>query len=150
MKVTSVVRSDDQPSMDFRRCAAKFPVATKVELAEAAAVVDVSQEGEDAAHLNGQDPHGRARLFDSQRLRIDSLGTLAAPSLHNESCASRQVTQNDIVVLAGERGTWQVIAPVNGSKADIRRREGFDIRVVTAVLESLTVVQYAGSPGCGY
>ena len=48
------------------------------------------------------------------------------------------MTQNDIVVLASEHGTWQVIAPVNGSKADIRRRKGFDTRAIT-VLENLTV-----------
>jgi hypothetical protein len=89
-------------------------------------------------------------LFDTPGLRIDPLGTLNAPLLHGETSASPQVTQNDIVVLAGERGNWQVVAPVNGRKVDIRRREGFDIRVVTAVLENLTVVQYAGSPGCSY
>ena len=42
------------------------------------------------------------------------------------------IAQNDLVVLAGRRGTWKVVAPVNGSKADIRRKEGFDTRIVTA------------------
>lgn len=43
-----------------------------------------------------------------------------------------------------------VVAPVNGSKADIRRKEGFDTRIVTAPVESLTVIQQAGSPGYCY
>ena len=150
MKVTRVVPFRCSAPDRVPPLGSKSSHRDRVELPEAAALVDVSREGEDAAHLNGQDPQGRAPLFDLEGLCIDSLGTLATPLLHDESCASRQVTQNDIVVLAGERGTWQVIAPVNGSKADIRRREGFDIRVVTAVVESLTVVQYAGSPGCGY
>ena len=136
MNVTSIVRSDDQPSVDCSRCGA--------------ALLDNCQEYADAVHLNGRDPQKGKPLFERPGLRIDSLGTLKTPLLHGEFSASRQVTQNDIVVLAGERATWQVIAPVNGSKADIRRREGFDIRVVTAVLENLTVVRYAGSPGSGY
>jgi hypothetical protein len=45
---------------------------------------------------------------------------------------------------------WKVVAPVNGSKADIRRSEGFDTRIITAPLETLTVVQRAGSPGYSY
>jgi hypothetical protein len=126
--------------VDSSSCAARFPVAAQVEISEGTALVDVSRKDEDAVHFNGQDPQGRAPLFDSPRLRIGSLGTLNLPLLHGESSESPRVTQNDIVVLAGERGTWQVVAPVNGRKADIRRREGFDIRVVTAVLENLTVV----------
>ena len=43
-----------------------------------------------------------------------------------------------------------VVAPVNGSKADIRRKEGFDTAIVTAPLESLTVIRRALSPGYGY
>ena len=144
MKVTRIVRSDDQPSVDCR-CAARFPFATEVELSEGAALVNVSREDEDAVHLQERTP-----LFEISELRINSLDTLNALLLHGDSSVSTQVTQNDIVVLAGERGTWQVVVPVNGSKADIRRREGFDTRVVTAVLKNLTVVQFAGSPGCSY
>ncbi len=81
------------------------------------------------------------------RNATDSVATLSSPLLNGETSASRQLTQNDIVVLAGERGTWQVVAPANGSKADIRRREGFDTRVVTAFLENLTIVRCANSPG---
>ena len=145
MKVTRIVRSDDQPSVDCSRCAARFPFAAEVELSEGAALVNVSREDEDAVHLQERTP-----LFEISELRINSLDTLNALLLHGDSSVSTQVTQNDIVVLAGERGTWQVVAPVNGSKADIRRREGFDTRVVTAVLKNLTVVQFAGSPGCSY
>ena len=47
-------------------------------------------------------------------------------------------------------GTWEVVAPVNGSKADVRRSGGFDTRIVTARLESLIVVRRAGSPGYSY
>lgn len=61
-----------------------------------------------------------------------------------------RVAQNDVVVLDGRRGTWKVLAPVNGSKADIRRRGSFDTRVITARLESLTVVRRAGSPDYRY
>jgi hypothetical protein len=61
-----------------------------------------------------------------------------------------RVQQNDLVTFAGHAGTWKVVAPVNGSKADIRRSGGFDIRIVTAPLESITVVQRAGSPGYSY
>ena len=57
---------------------------------------------------------------------------------------------NDVVALANRAGTWTVVAPVNGSKADIRRSAGFDTRIVTAPLEKLTVVRRAGSPGYSY
>ena len=61
-----------------------------------------------------------------------------------------RVQQNDLVAFAGHAGTWKVVAPVNGSKADIRRSGGFDTRIVTAPLENVTVVQRAGSPGYIY
>jgi hypothetical protein len=61
-----------------------------------------------------------------------------------------KVQPNDIVVFANHAGTWEVVAAVNGSKADIRRSRGFDTRIVTAELESLTVVRRAGSPGYSY
>ena len=61
-----------------------------------------------------------------------------------------RVQQNDLVVFADHAGTWKVVAPVNGSKADIRRSGGFDTRIVTASLESLTVVRCVGSPGYSY
>ena len=64
--------------------------------------------------------------------------------------ASHKVQSNDIVVFANQPGTWEVVAPVNGSKADIRRSGGFDTRIVTARLESLIVVRRAGSPGYSY
>ena len=92
MKVTRVVRSDDQPAVDCSRWAARYSFAGEVEMSQGAAV------------------------FDTPGLRIHPLGTLNAPLLHGETSASPQVTQNDVVVLAGERGTWQVVAPVNGSK----------------------------------
>jgi hypothetical protein len=61
-----------------------------------------------------------------------------------------RVQQNDVVLFANRAGMWKVVAPVNGSKADIRRSEGFDTRIITAPLETLTVVQRAGSPGYSY
>ncbi len=64
--------------------------------------------------------------------------------------ARPRVQQNDLVAFAGHAGTWKVVAPVNGSKADIRRSGGFDTRIVTAPLESVTIVQRAGSPGYMY
>ncbi len=67
-----------------------------------------------------------------------------------QELARTRVQQNDLVAFAGHAGTWKVVAPVNGSKADIRRSGGFDIRIVTAPLESVTIVQHAGSPGYIY
>jgi hypothetical protein len=109
--------------------------------------LDASRENEDAVHLNGQDPDIWTPSVEVRELCIDSVALFNFPLLDRES-SSPQLTQN--VVLAGERGTWQVAAPVNGSKADIRRREGFDTRVVTDGLENLAVVRCAGSPGCDY
>lgn len=61
-----------------------------------------------------------------------------------------RVQSNDIVEFDNQPGTWEVVAPVNGSKADVRRSGGFDTRIVTARLESLIVVRRAGSPGYSY
>ncbi|HEY5954328.1 MAG TPA: hypothetical protein VIT18_08180 [Terrimicrobiaceae bacterium] len=61
-----------------------------------------------------------------------------------------QVAQNDIVVLTGNQATWKVVAPVNGTKADIRRRATFDTRIVTVPVKNLRVIRRAGSPGCDY
>ena len=61
-----------------------------------------------------------------------------------------RVQPNDIVIFANQLGTWKVVAPVNGSKADIRRNGGFDTRIVTARLESLTLIRGAGSPEYSY
>jgi hypothetical protein len=60
------------------------------------------------------------------------------------------VALNDLVVLTNRAGTWTVVAPVNGCKADIRRSGSFDTRIVTVPLERLTVVRHAGSPGHSY
>ena len=43
MKVTRVVRSDEQPPVDCSSCAARNPVAAEVELSEGAALVDISE-----------------------------------------------------------------------------------------------------------
>jgi hypothetical protein len=61
-----------------------------------------------------------------------------------------KVQSNDIVEFDNQPGTWEVVAPVNGSKADVRRSGGFDTRIVTARLESLIVVRRAESPGYSY
>jgi hypothetical protein len=81
-------------------------------------------------------------------LRRGSASELTAA--HRHAASRLSIAQNDVVVLEGRRGTWKVVAPVNGTKADIRRRGSFDTRIVTAWVESLTVVQRAGSPGSGY
>ena len=67
-----------------------------------------------------------------------------------QKTARPRIQHNDLVAFAGHAGTWKVVAPVNGSKADIRRSGGFDTRIVTAPLESVTIVQRAGSPGYMY
>jgi hypothetical protein len=61
-----------------------------------------------------------------------------------------EVAQNDIVVLTGNQATWKVVAPVNGTKADIRRRATFDTRIVTVPVKNLRLIRRAGSPGCDY
>jgi hypothetical protein len=76
-------------------------------------------------------------------------GTRPTPSRLTPAIRTR-VQQNDLVAFASHAGTWKVVAPVNGSKADIRRSGGFDTRIVTASLENITVVQRAGSPGYIY
>jgi hypothetical protein len=82
--------------------------------------------------------------FSAQRYQL----ALSAPT--RKAVSHTRVAQNDVVVLAGRHGTWKVVAPVNGTKADICRRASFDTRIVTALVESLTVVCRAGSPECGY
>jgi hypothetical protein len=116
--------------------AERTPLFTGAEVPERFVSPDTSREDENATPI------------ELSALRGES--TAAAPPSRDREPSSSQVMQNDIVVLAGERGTWQVVAPVNGTKADIRRREGFDTRVVTAVLRNLTIVRCAGSPGCDY
>jgi hypothetical protein len=63
---------------------------------------------------------------------------------------STKVQQNDIVVLADRTGTWKVLTQVNGSRADLRRDDNSDIRIVTAPLESVIVLHRAGSPDYDY
>jgi hypothetical protein len=60
------------------------------------------------------------------------------------------IAQNDVVTVAGKAGTWKVVAPVNGTKADLRKREGFDTRIVTTSVEKLTIIRRAGSPGSDF
>jgi hypothetical protein len=86
----------------------------------------------------------RSLLFSAERDQL----ALSAPT--RKTVSHGRVAQNDVVVLAGRHGTWKVVAPVNGTKADIRQRASFDTRIVTAPVENLTVVRRAGSPECGY
>jgi hypothetical protein len=135
------------------RAQGRGPLSANAELSGRALFANTPHEDENAVNLvdlYGQDPRRPTPLVETMGLRINSLGTLNSPFLNGETSTSRHLTQNDIVVLAGERGTWQVVASVNGSKADIRRREGFDTRVVTAFLENLTIIRCANSPGCSY
>jgi hypothetical protein len=83
------------------------------------------------------------------RLTTSAAKTSAAP-LAAAAVHPTRVQQNDLVVFADHADTWKVVAPVNGSKADIRRVAGFDTRVLTAPLESIRVVRRAGSPGYCY
>ncbi|HEY5769371.1 MAG TPA: hypothetical protein VIS71_05940 [Terrimicrobium sp.] len=98
----------------------------------------------------------RTRIFrlEAETAQVTSIhrkttSVLSTP-LATRSFQQNPVQQNDLVAFANRAGMWTVVAPVNGSKADLRRSEGFDIRIVTAPLESITVVQHAGSPGYGY
>ena len=149
MKVIGIALSAGQTPVDSTSRAGRYPLLATAESSELADSLDTSREEQDALYLHGQDPERRTPSVEARELRIESVAAFNSLLLDRES-SSPQVTQNDIVVLAGERGTWQVVGPVNGSKADIRRREGFDTRVVTTVLKNLTVVRCAGSPGCNY
>ena len=60
------------------------------------------------------------------------------------------VHQNDLVTLAGKVGVWKVLTQVNGTRADLRRNDAPDTRVITAPLTRVEVVQRAGSPGYNY
>ena len=138
---THSTHSDNEARVDLGARAAKDPILADAELSGRAVFTNTSHEDENAVDLNGQDPRRSTPLVERIGLRTDLLGTPNSPLLNGETSASRHPTQNDIVVLAGEGGTWQVVAPVKRSKADIRRREGFDTRVVTAF------VRCANSPG---
>jgi len=150
MNVSSTARLDSQAFLNSHCHAARYPLPISTELFDSSVSGNTYREDGDPVYLSGQDRHRRDPSAEAPKLRIGSVAALNLPVAEKEPSASPQVTQNDIVVFAGERGTWQVVAPVNGSKADIRRSDGFDTRVVTAVLENLTVVRYAGSPGSSY
>ena len=134
--MNSTTSFEIQAPVDSRSRAERTPLFTGAAVPERFVSPDTSREDEDATPVELSALRGKS--------------TAAASPSRDREPSSSQVTQNDIVVLAGERGTWQVVAPVNGTKADIRRREGFDTRVVTAVLRNLTIVRCAGSLGCDY
>jgi hypothetical protein len=150
MKVTGSTRFADETHVDSRARAVCNRLFAHAQLSGRAVLPNRTPESQNAVHLNGQDPRRPTPLAKASCLHVDSVATPIPPLLDGGSSSSRHLTQNDIVVLAGERGTWQVVAPVNGSRADIRRREGFDTRVVTAFLENLTIIRCANSPGCSY
>ena len=107
-------------------------------------------------------------IFDLSGSAIDAARRLAHSALHRKGSSSYadrvlpklrastneiiplQVAQNDVVVVTGKQGTWKVVAPVNGTKADIRRRATFDTRIVTVLVKHLRIVRRAGSPGGDY
>jgi hypothetical protein len=95
-------------------------------------------------------PESRSRQAASSIRNATSGGKGSSQPAATQGSRKTRVQPNDIVVFANHAGTWKVVAAVNGSKADIRRRGGFDTRIVTARLESLTVVRRAGSPGYTY
>jgi hypothetical protein len=153
MRLTGNTHSDNEARVDLSARTERDSLSANAELSGRTLFANTSHEDENAVglvDLYGQDLRRPTPLVETMGLRINSLGTPNSPFLNGETSTSRHLTQNDIVVLAGERGTWQVVAPVNGSKADIRRREGFDTRVVTAFLENLTIIRCANSPGCSY
>jgi hypothetical protein len=130
-----------------------YPPLAKAELSERASSPNTpnSREEEDVFRPNGGDQRGRPPSRRIAAPPSNSLVTLDFESGQDRDFSSAaSVTHNDVVLLSGDWGTWQVMAPVNGSKADIRRREGFDTRIVTALLENLTVLRCAGSPGWSY
>jgi hypothetical protein len=125
----------------------------KADLPQRASSPNTPRTGEekDVFRANGADQGKWPPSRRTQAPPSNTLATLDFESLQDRGFSSAaSVMQNDIVVLSGDWGTWQVMAPVNGSKADIRRRDGFDTRIVTALLENLTVLRCAGSPGCSY
>jgi hypothetical protein len=90
------------------------------------------------------------RQFPGRRVFIIGGDTWGKGSSQPLATHKPKVQSNDIVEFDEQPGTWEVVAPVNGSKADVRRSGGFDTRIVTARLESLIVVRRAGSPGYSY
>jgi len=108
--------------------------------------VRTTRTGADTAQL----PTRSSPASPSTHRRATCGGNVPSTPLAAKAFHETRVQQNDLVVFANHAGTWKVVAPVNGSKADIRRSGGFDTRIVTAPLEILTVVRRVGSPGCTY
>jgi hypothetical protein len=82
--------------------------------------------------------------------RTTSAEKISSAPLAVKTFQETTVRQNDLVAFNNRAETWKVVAPFNGSKADIRRNGGFDTRIVTAPLERIIVVRHAGSPGYSY
>jgi hypothetical protein len=95
-------------------------------------------------------PAGRTTRSSRQCSSPHRRSTVASVSFAARSSHKLRVHLNDVVALANRAGTWTVVAPANGSKADIRRSGGFDTRIVSAPLENLTIVRRAGCPGYSY
>ena len=111
-------------------------------------------DARECAHINSAElllPAGRTTRSSPQCSSPHRRSTgRIAHALRTRSSHKIGVHLNDVVALTNRAGTWTVVAPVNGCKADIRRSGGFDTRIVTAPLEKLTVVRRAGSPGYSY
>jgi hypothetical protein len=110
MKLTGNTHSDNEARVDLSARAERDPLSANAELSGRALFANTSYEDENAVNLvdlNGQDPRRPTRLVETKGLRINSLATPNSPFLNGETSTSRHLTQNDIVVLAGERGTWQ-------------------------------------------
>jgi hypothetical protein len=115
MKLTGNTHSDNEARVDLSARTERDPLSANAELSGRALFANTSHEDENAVNLvdlYGQDPRRPTPLVETMGLRINSLGTPNSPFLNGETSTSRHLTQNDIVVLAGERGTWQVVAPV--------------------------------------
>jgi hypothetical protein len=100
MKVTNIAPCHDQVSVDSGRRAARYSFLANADSSKRAVSLDASRENEDAVHLNGQDPDIWTPSVEARELCIDSVALFNSPLLDRES-SSPQVTQNDVVVLAG-------------------------------------------------
>jgi hypothetical protein len=98
--VTNIAPYHDQGSVDSGRRAARYSFLANADSSKRAVSLDASRENEDAVHLNGQDPDIWTPSVKARELRIDSVALFNSPLLDRES-SSPQVTQNDVVVLAG-------------------------------------------------
>jgi hypothetical protein len=88
-----------------------------------------------AARITKLPPRSTRRAICSEK---ESSQAAVMKNAHNT-----RVQPNDIVIFADHLGMSKVVAPVNGSKADIRRNGGFDTRIVTAIIRGAASPEYS-------